>query len=61
ASLTTAPAERLGFAKTTGRLANGMDADLVILDGDPAQDIMALSRVNLTIRKGKIIYESVRH
>ena len=61
ASLTTAPAERLGFAKTTGRLANGMDADLVILDGDPAQDIMALSRVNLTIRKGKIIYESARH
>src|SRR6185312_12706673 len=38
ASLTTAPAERLGFAKTTARLANGMDADLVILDADPAQD-----------------------
>jgi len=60
ASLTTAPAERLGFEKTTGCLAKGMDADVVILDGDPAQDIMALSRVNTTIRNGKIIYESGR-
>ena len=60
ASLTTAPAERLGFAKTTGLLAQGMDADVVILNGDPAQDIMALSRVSTTIRKGKIIYESGR-
>lgn len=56
ASLTTAPAERLGFAKTTGRLAHGMDADLVVLEGDPAQDIMALSQVIMTIRKGRIIY-----
>jgi imidazolonepropionase-like amidohydrolase len=56
ASLTTAPAERLGFAKTTGRLAKDMDADLVILDGDPAEDIMALSQVLTTIRKGRIIY-----
>ncbi len=61
ASLTTAPAERLGFAKGTGRLGKGMDADLAILDGDPAQDIMVLSRVNMTIRKGRIIYESGQH
>lgn len=61
ASLTTAPAERLGFTKTMGRLANGMDADLVVLDGDPAQDIMAMSRVVTTIRKGRIIYESGRN
>jgi imidazolonepropionase-like amidohydrolase len=38
-----------------------MDADLAILDGDPAQEIMALSRVNMTIRKGRIIYESGQH
>lgn len=61
ASLTTAPAERMGFAKSTGRLAKGMDADLVVLNGDPAQDIMALSRVITTIRKGKIIYQSGRN
>src|SRR6185437_9634865 len=58
ATLTTAPAERLGFAKTAGRVAKGMDADLVVLDGDPAKDIMAFSRVQLTIRKGKVIYKN---
>ena len=58
ATLTTAPAERLGFAKTAGRVAKGMDADLVVLDGDPAKDIMAFSRVEMTIRKGKVIYKN---
>ena len=61
ASLTTAPAERFGFAKTTGRVAKGMDADLVVLDGDPAKDVMAFSRVTMTMRKGKIIYEQAAH
>jgi len=28
------------------------------LDGDPAGDIEALSRVRYTLRKGKIIYQS---
>lgn len=58
ASLTIAPAQRFGFAKTTGRVAKGMDADLVVLDGDPAKDIMAFSRVNMTMRKGRIIYQA---
>jgi imidazolonepropionase-like amidohydrolase len=61
ASLTTAPAGRLGFAKTTGRVVKGMDADLVVLDGDPAKDVMAFSRVTMTMRKGKIIYEQAAH
>lgn len=42
--------ERLGFAATTGRVANGQDADLVMLDGDPARDLMAFSRVKMTLR-----------
>jgi imidazolonepropionase-like amidohydrolase len=61
ASLTTAPAERFGFAKTTGRLFEGMDADLVVLNGDLEKDIMALSQVQLTMRKGKVIYETGAH
>jgi imidazolonepropionase-like amidohydrolase len=35
-----------------------MDADLVILSADPAQDITALSKVRYTIRGGKIIYSA---
>jgi imidazolonepropionase-like amidohydrolase len=33
ASLTTNPAERFGFSKHSGRIAEGMDADLVVLSG----------------------------
>ena len=56
ASLTTAPAERFGAAAKAGRLARGMAADVVVLEGDPAQDIRALGRVRYTVRNGRIIY-----
>lgn len=56
ASLTTAPAERLGFGARSGRIAKGMDADLVALDGDPAQDVRAFARVKYTVRAGRVIY-----
>jgi imidazolonepropionase-like amidohydrolase len=55
ASLTTAPSAFFK-ASTKGRVAKGMDADLVILDADPAVDIKSLSKVAYTIRDGKIIY-----
>ena len=56
ASLTTAPSE---FFKTTdeGRVERGMKADLVVLDGDPAEDVHNFAKVDLTIRDGKMIYE----
>lgn len=55
-ALTTAPAERFGYAAHKGRLAPGMDADLVVLDGDPAKDIGAFAHVSLTVRAGRTIY-----
>lgn len=54
-ALTTAPAARFG-AERTGRLAPGFAADVVVLDGDPAQDIRALARVRATLRAGQVIY-----
>jgi len=57
-TLTTAPATRLGFSATTGRVVNGQDADLVVLESDPARDLMAFSRVKMTLRRGHIIYRS---
>src|SRR4030095_13634088 len=52
ASLTTAPAERFGVAARTGRLAPGMIADVVVLDGDPERDVRALTKVRYTVRDG---------
>ena len=56
ASLTTNPARRFGLEGKAGRIAPGMEADLVVLDGDPARDIEALARVRYTLRQGRIIY-----
>lgn len=56
ASLTTAPAQRFGFAAHKGRIAAGMDADLVLLNADPAQDPTAFAKVRDTIRSGRVIW-----
>jgi len=58
ASLTTAPAARFGESSRRGTIAPGMDADLVILDGDPVGDVANFAKVRNTIRGGRIIYES---
>jgi imidazolonepropionase-like amidohydrolase len=56
ASLTTNPAARFGFQSHSGRIAKGMDADLVVLDGDPAKDVTAFSKIHQVVRGGKLIY-----
>jgi imidazolonepropionase-like amidohydrolase len=56
ASLTTTPARRFGFADRSGRLQAGLDADFVVLDGDPAKDVSALAKVKATIKSGKVIF-----
>jgi imidazolonepropionase-like amidohydrolase len=57
-ALTAAPAERFGYAAHKGRLAPGMDADLVVLDADPSKDVTAFARVRLTLRAGRTIYDA---
>ena len=57
ASLTTNPARKFGDADHRGRIAKGMNADLVILNADPAQDVTAFSKVRYTIRSGKALYQ----
>jgi imidazolonepropionase-like amidohydrolase len=56
ASLTTAPAARFGKGEQTGTIAPGSVADLVLLDGDPADDPTAFARVALVVRGGRIVY-----
>lgn len=56
-SLTTAPAELFGFT-SSGQVAPGFDADLVVLRGDPANDVNAFADVAMTLRKGAVIYRA---
>jgi imidazolonepropionase-like amidohydrolase len=58
ASLTTNPARRFGYSDRTGRITIGLDADLVVLQQDPAKDATAFSKVQLTLRRGEIIYSA---
>ena len=58
ASLTTAPAERFGASSRAGRVAAGLDADLVVLAGDPAADVRAFAAVRYSIRGGRVIYSA---
>jgi imidazolonepropionase-like amidohydrolase len=58
AALTTAPAERFGASSRSGRIAPGLDADLVVLEGSPEQDVRALARVRYALRRGQIVFRS---
>lgn len=54
--LTLAPAERFGVSERSGSIAPGKAADLVILDGDPREDIRAFTRVTHTIVDGRVAW-----
>jgi imidazolonepropionase-like amidohydrolase len=56
AALTTNPARYFKAAKK-GRIEQGFDADIVILDGDPVADVRNLAKVAYTIRAGEVIYQ----
>jgi imidazolonepropionase-like amidohydrolase len=56
ASLTTTPAERWNEASRRGRLLPGMDADIVVLNGDPAQSVRQFANVKCTLRGGRVIF-----
>jgi len=58
ASLTTAPAERFGESTHLGRIATGLQADLVVFRDDPSRNIRALAAVHCTLRAGKIVYRA---
>jgi imidazolonepropionase-like amidohydrolase len=56
ASLTTNPARRFHYSDRTGRIARGMEADVVVLSADPQQNATAFSKVRYTIVGGRMIY-----
>ena len=58
ATLTTAPAERWKESDVRGRVQPKLSADLVVLAGDPAEDVRNFARVRCAFRAGKLIYAS---
>jgi imidazolonepropionase-like amidohydrolase len=56
ASLTVNPASRFHQSARKGRVAKGLEGDLVVLDADPAADVTAFAKVRYTIRHGVVIY-----
>ncbi len=55
AAATLRPAEFLGIESATGQIRPGFAADLVLLDGNPLQDIRNTRRINTVISKGRIV------
>lgn len=58
ASLTTSPVKRLPGGDQRGKVEAGMIADLVVLDGDPANDPQAWTKVRYVLRNGRTIFEA---
>jgi imidazolonepropionase-like amidohydrolase len=56
-SLTTAPAARWQEEQRRGRVAAGLDADLVVLAGDPMADAANFAKVRCTLRGGRLVFQ----
>ena len=53
-ALTSLAAESLGLGDEIGTVAEGYAADLVVVDGDPTEDVRALGEVRLVVKDGRI-------
>ena len=49
---TSSTAEQLGIADRTGRIAPGLEADIVFLTDNPVEDIRAIGDVSTVINNG---------
>lgn len=56
---TAASAELLGIGKRTGSIKPGMEADLIVIDGDPFADIQALHDVVAVINNGRVVLDRI--
>ncbi len=55
ASATSLAARACGLADRTGRLRAGLDADLLLVNGDPATDITAIRNIRTVVSRGRAV------
>ena len=53
-------AAALGFGDTLGQIKEGYMADLILVEGNPAEDITALQRIRATYQAGKCVFEEAK-
>lgn len=53
-SATTVAAELLGIERRTGSLQEGLEADLIVVGGNPLEDITAVEDVQVVISNGRV-------
>ena len=56
---TVSSAELLGLADRSGRIAPGFEADLILLPGNPLEDVMALQDVLMVISNGQVALKRI--
>ncbi|MHA2394394.1 MAG: amidohydrolase family protein [Promethearchaeota archaeon] len=57
---TKIPAEALGINKYVGTLEPGKKADIIIIDGNPAENIDQLKKVDTVLKNGKIVVSETK-
>ena len=52
---TSVAAENLGIAKRTGAVVTGLEADLIVVESDPTESILALREIVMVLNNGHIV------
>jgi imidazolonepropionase-like amidohydrolase len=52
---TARAADAIGLGARTGRLRPGLDADLLLVDGDAGSDVAAVTRVRTVVSRGRVV------
>jgi imidazolonepropionase-like amidohydrolase len=55
---TSVTAQSLGLGEQIGTIAEGYDADIIAVNGDPAKDITAVRNVTF-VMKGGVVFKNV--